>query len=113
MRLNKILSVLVLSIILCYTLSSVVLANPISEVNRYTAKQDLKSSLMSRYGNSYTTIEMLLDAGMEAYDELCNIPDNSVNDGILRDLKSRYYPSFSTILMLYKANKKSYDNLNK
>lgn len=113
MRLTKVLSVLVLSIILCYSLSSAVLANPISEVNRYTAKEDLKSSLMSRYGNSYSTIEMLLNAGMKAYDELCNIPDNSVNNGILRDLKSRYYPSFSTILMLYKSNKKAYNNLNK
>lgn len=113
MKLIKALSVLVLSIIFYCSLSNAILANPISDVNRYKAKEDLKSSLISRYGNSYTTIEMLLDAGMKAYDELCTIPDNSVNNGILRDLKDKYYPSFSTILMLYKANKKSYDNLNK
>ena len=109
----KIFSILVLGIIFCFSFSDGVLANPISEVSRYTAKEDLKSSLKSRYGNSYSTIEMLLNAGMKDYDELCTIPDNSVNNGILRDLKGRYYPSFSTILMLYKSNKKSYDNLNK
>jgi hypothetical protein len=113
MRLIKVLSVWVLAIIFCCALSNAVLANPISEVIRYTAKEDLKNSLKSRYGNSYSTIEMLLKAGMKAYDELCAIPDNSVNNVILRDLKDRYYPSFSTILLLYKSNKKSYDNLNK
>ncbi len=113
MRLTKVLSILILAIIFCFSLSNAVLANPISEVSRYTAKEDLKNSLKSRYGNSYSTIEMLLNAGMKAYDEICTIPENSVNNGILRDLKDRYYPSFSTILMLYKSNRKSYDNLNK
>jgi hypothetical protein len=112
MRTNIALLALVSSIICC-VVPYVVLANPISEVSQYAAREDLKNSLKSRYGNSYSTIEMLLNAGMESYDELIAIPDNSVNNGILRDLKDRYYPSFSTILMLYKANKKSYDNLNK
>ena len=88
-------------------------ANPVCDVNRSQAKNDLKQELLGRYGNSYSTVEMLLKAGMRDYDTICNLPSNSVNNGILRDLKSRYYPSFSTIYMLYKANKKSYDELNR
>lgn len=93
-------------------LASVCQANPVCEVNRTKAKEDLKQELLVRYGNSYSTVKMLLDAGMRDYETLCQLPENSVNNGILRDLKDRYYPSFSTILMLYKANKKSYDELS-
>jgi hypothetical protein len=88
-------------------------ANPVCETSRTQAKEDLKQSLLNRYGNSYSTVEMLLKSGMESYDTICKIPENSINNGILRDLNNRYYPSFSTILMLYKSNKKSYDELNK
>ena len=100
--------------IVCFGLfASVCQANPVCEVNRGQAKEDLKKELLGRYRNSYSTVEMLLKAGMRDYDALCQIPDNSVNNGILGDIKARYYPSFSTILMLYKANKKSYDELNR
>jgi hypothetical protein len=113
MKLIKVLSIFVLAIIFCCSFSNTIFANPISEISRHTAKEDLKNSLKSRYENSYSTIELLLNKGMEAYDKLCAISDNSINNGILGDLKDRYYPSFSTILLLYKSNKKSYDNLNK
>lgn len=93
--------------------TSLVLANPISEVSRPKAKADLKASLLETYGNSYSTVEMLLEAGMEAYDTLAALPSNSVNNGILKRLKKTYYPHFSTILLLYEADKKSYDNLNR
>ena len=104
--------ILAFTIIFCFSLSNSILANPISEVRRATAKEDLKNDLKERYGSSYSTIETLLNQGMEAYDELCSIPDTRVNNKILRDLKSRYYPSFSTILTLYRQNKESYENLN-
>jgi len=93
--------------------TSFVSANPISEVSRSKAVADLKAELLKTYGSSYSTVEMLLNAGMKAYDTLISIPDNSVNNDILRELTKTYYPSFSTILMLYKANKESYDKLNK
>jgi len=70
----------------------------------------LKADLESTYGTSYATIEMLLNTGMKAYDELCALPDNTLNNGILIELKDTYYPSFSTILMLYKE---AYERLNK
>ena len=90
-----------------------VFANPISEVSRPKARANLKASLLETYGDSYSTVEMLLEAGMEDYDTLATLPSNSVNNGILKRLKKTYYPHFSTILMLYEANKKSYDNLNR
>lgn len=100
-------------IVACIALfASVCQANPVCEVNPAKAKEDLKQELLGRYGNSYSTVKMLLDAGMRDYDTLCQLPENFVNNGILLDLKARYYPSFSTILILYKANKKSYDELN-
>jgi hypothetical protein len=94
-------------------LASAVRANPICDVARNQAQEDLKQELLHRYGSHYSTVEMLLNAGMRDYDILCQVPDNSVNNGILEDLKARYYPNFSTILMLYKANKKSYENLSR
>ncbi|MGO9019136.1 MAG: hypothetical protein ACLQVJ_12395 [Syntrophobacteraceae bacterium] len=94
-------------------ISSFVFANPISSINRSKAEEDLKNSLMATYGNSYSTVEMLLNAGMKAYDELCAVQDNAINNGILHDLVTTYYPSFSTIQMLYKSNIESYMRLNK
>jgi len=85
--------------------------NPIVAVSRSKAKADLKASLMETYGSSYSTIEMLLNAGMEDYDKLCEIPSSSVNDKILKELFDTYYPSFSTICMLFKANKESFNKL--
>lgn len=73
--------------VLCCVLVSSVLANPISEISRSKAKADLKRELLKTYGSSYSTVEMLLKAGMKDYDTLCTIPDNSVNNGILRELK--------------------------
>jgi hypothetical protein len=86
-------------------------SNPVSSISRYKAKSDLKASLLKDYGNNYTTIEMLLNAGMEAYDKLTKIPNTNVNNGILKDLVKDYYPNFSTIQMLFEANKKSYKKL--
>lgn len=86
-------------------------SNPISSINRDKAKSDLKASLLKDYGNNYTTIEILLKAGMEAYDILTKIPNTNVNNGILKDLIKDYYPNFSTIQMLFEANKKSYEKL--
>lgn len=101
-------------VITCLALfASVCQANPVCEVNRGKAKEDLKQELLGRYGNSYSTVKMLLDAGMRDFDILCQLPENTVSNGVLRDLKGRYYPNFSTILMLYKANIKSYDELNR
>lgn len=100
------------SFCLVLTIISVVYANPISEISRNRARQDIKRELKDRYGSSYSTIEMLLKSNMEDYDKLCDIPDTSVNNKILKDLKERYYPSFSTILMLFKSNKESYENLH-
>ena len=94
-------------------MTSSVFANPISEVNRSQAQADLKAELLKTYGSSYSTVEMLLNAGMRDYDTLISIPENSINNDIIKELKNTYYPSFSTILMLYKANKESYDKLNK
>lgn len=111
MKLSRILFVYVVTIYFYSILSSIAFANPISVIDRSTARHDLENSLIGRYGNHYSTIEMLLNSGMKSYDTLCSIPDNSVNDGILNNLKNRYYPSFSTILMLYKSNIKSYNNL--
>ena len=86
-------------------------ANVVCDVPRSTAKQDLKESLLNTYGSSYSTVKMLLDAGMNDYDNICRLPDNSVNNRILKNLNSSYYPSFSTIYMLYKANIKDYNSL--
>ena len=87
-------------------------ANVVCDVPRSTAKEDLKESLLNTYGSSYSTVKMLLDAGMKDYDNICRLPDNSVNNRILKNLNSTYYPSFSTIHMLYKANIKDYNALN-
>jgi hypothetical protein len=87
--------------------------NPISAISRVKAKSDLKESLSRKYGSSYSTVKHLLDSGMEAYDDLCEIPSNSVNNGVLSKLKRKYYPHFSTIKMLYESNKKAYGELNR
>ena len=99
--------------VLLTVFASALQANPVCNVSRSRAQEDLKKELLDRYANHYSTVEMLLNAGMKDFDTLCKIPNTSVDDGILQDLKTRYYPNFSTILMLYKANRKSYDNLNK
>ncbi len=90
----------------------VVSKNPIAEVSKRTAERDLKLKLMKRYGSHYSTIKMLLDAGMKSYDFLCQLPNSAVNNEILLNLKKRYYPHFSTIKMLYASNKKAYKKLN-
>ncbi|MEA3387117.1 MAG: hypothetical protein U9Q66_01715 [Patescibacteria group bacterium] len=87
-------------------------ANVVCDMPRDQAKSDLKQNLLNRYGSSYSTVNMLLKAGMRDYDTICKVPNNSISNGILKDLNSRYYPSFSTILMLYKSNIKSYNELN-
>ncbi len=86
--------------------------NPISVIDRTKAKNDLKESLLRKYGDSYSTIKLLLDSGMKAYEYLCEIPSNSINNGILAKLNREYYPNFSTIEMLYKSNIKAYSELN-
>ena len=87
--------------------------NPISVINRTKAKNDLKESLLRKYGSSYSTVNHLLNKGMENYDALCKVPSNPINDGILSKLKRKYYPHFSTIKMLYESNKKAYDELSR
>jgi hypothetical protein len=110
MKINQVAIYLVFVALVIVTEAS---ANPISEINRSQAEADLKNYLLKKYGDSYSTIEMLLDAGMESYDKLASLPENEVNNNIINNLKNRYYPSFSTILMLYQSNKESYDRLNK
>ena len=83
-------------------------ANVVCDTPRDQAKSDLKQNLLNRYGSSYSTVNMLLKAGMRDYDTICKVPNNSISNGILKNLNSRYYPSFSTILMLYKSNIKSF-----
>ncbi len=95
----------IVTILFFMLVTSLVFANPISEVSRPKAKADLKAKLKT-CGSSYSTIEMLLEAGMEDYDTLAALPSNSVNNGILIRLKKTYYPYFSTILTLYEADKK-------
>lgn len=87
--------------------------NPIQKIDRNTAYNDLKNHLLNKYSGHYSTVELLLKAGMKDYDSMCRIPPDTINNQILSKLISRYYPSFSTIYLLYKSNKKSYDNLNK
>ena len=113
MKKVKSIVTLVVTIFLCCVFTLPAIANPFSDVSRSKAKTDLKKELLNTYGNSYSTVEMLLNAGMKDYETLCSLPENSVNNGILQDLKETYYPHFSTILMLFKSNKKSYNNLNK
>ena len=103
--------IIVIVLILGFLSSFAYAENPISAVSRSTAKADLKASLMKVYDSSYSTVEMLLNAGMEDYDKLCDIPSSGVNDKILKELSDTYYPSFSTIYMLFEANKESYDRL--
>lgn len=88
-------------------------SNPACQVGRDQARDDLKKTLLARYGNHYSTVEMLLEAGMRDYGELCATPSNAVDEEILSNLSSRYYPSFSTILMLYKRDRASYERLNR
>ena len=96
---------MIVTILFFMLVTTLVFANPISEVSRPKAKGDLKAKLKS-CGNSYSTIEILLEAGMEDYDTLAALPSNSVNNGILKRLKKAYYPYFPTILKLYEADKK-------
>lgn len=112
MKSQKTIKIFMLLFFMCIVYSIAALANPISDVNRSKAKNDLKKSLTETYGNSFSTIEMLLEAGMRDYDLLCDLPENSVSNGVLQELKNTYYPSFSTILMLYKSNMESYQRLN-
>lgn len=100
-------------VILLFMYTSALLANPISEIPRSKAKTDLQASLEKDYAPSYSTVEMLLNKGMEDYDKLCAVPDSPINNSILKDLMNDYYPSFSTILMLFEHNKESYERLNK
>lgn len=87
--------------------------NPVFRLSEYsTAQNDLKRHLMNRYGDSYSTIELLLNAGMKDYKTLCALKSHPVGNRILTNLKTRYYPSFSTIKLLYKSNVESYNRLN-
>ena len=76
------------------------------------AKDDIKKELIKKYDGHYSTIEMLLNANMDAYQNICNIPESDVSNKILDNLNNRYYPHFSTIYMLYKSNIESYRKLN-
>jgi hypothetical protein len=92
--------------------SSAIEANPVSDINRSKAKADLKAHLLDRYESSYSTVEMLMKAGMKSYDNLAKIPDNKVSNDVMEKLLDRYYPSFSTVEMLYESNMESYKRLH-
>jgi len=101
---------IVVTLMLCMFVSNA-LASPSYCQNETAAKEDLKQSLLKTYGNSFSTVKMLLDAGMRDYGKICALPNDQVRQGILSDLNNTYYPSFSTIFMLYEANYKDYQAL--
>ncbi|MCF6178582.1 MAG: hypothetical protein L3J63_04215 [Geopsychrobacter sp.] len=100
----------ILTILFCL-LTSTAWASPDYCRSKSAAKEDLKQSLLARYGNSFSTVKMLLDSGVESYERLCSVPDDGVRQGIISKLNGRYYPAFSTIWMLYESNYKDYQAL--
>lgn len=86
-------------------------ANPIADIPRSKAQADCKAELMQRYKGSWSTIEMLLERHMAAYDDLARIPDSPASNEILDDLTRRYYPSFGAIKTLYESNMDSYNRM--
>ena len=89
-------------------------ANPVCGAgasDRAKAKEDLKKELLADYEDSYSTVKMLLKAGMKDYDKICKIRSTLINNEILEGLKADYYPSFTTIYMLFKDNKEAYTEL--
>lgn len=80
---------------------------------RAVAEADLKANLATRYPSSYPLQLSLLNANMQAYDELCATPAPPVALKVIDDLAGRYYPSFSLIRSLTISNLKAYKDLNK
>lgn len=92
-------------------LASTAWANPVCQNGYEAAREDLKQSLLERYSNNFSTVKMLLDAGMKDYNSICEAPDDDVSQGIIENLHGRYYPNFSTIWMLYESNYADYQAL--
>jgi chromosome segregation ATPase len=86
--------------------------NPVCSQSQSKARLDIKTALTKKYDGHYSTINMLLEANMEAYDKLCHLTMTEPGYKVLKNLNDRYYPHFSTILMLYESNMKAYENLN-
>lgn len=102
---------IVTTILFLFLMATTAVANSVCDKNYDTAKNDLKESLSSRYGSSYSTIKLLLDSGMDDYKKICSLPNDPVKQGIVENLAKTYYPNFSTIWLLYEANYKDYKAL--
>lgn len=87
--------------------------NPVCAVGRAQAEQDIQQELMNRYAPSYSTVEMLFETNMEAFDEICTYPASGTSAQVLQNLKNSYYPHFSTIQMLYQSHMESAGRLGR
>lgn len=102
----------IIALFILLAIPSISIANPISDTPREQAYSDLKAKLSRQYPDRYTTIKLLLNSGMRAYDNLASIEDGEVSDRIMERLKDTYYPGFSAIWLLYRKEMESYRELN-
>ena len=89
---------------------TVAATNPVCALPRNNVRDDLKEHLIGKYDN-YSAVEMLLNAGMKSYDELCAMRVDAVDVQILEKLLARYYPSMGVVQTLHKSQRESYERL--
>jgi hypothetical protein len=87
-------------------------SNPVCAISRDKVSSDLKGYFANKYPDSYSTQEMLHNAGMKDYDYLCSLTMGNVEIGVINKVLSRYYPSMSTIKILFEHNMASYRRLH-
>ncbi len=88
------------------------LNNPVCQQDRSKAKSDIKASLSDKYDGHYSTISMLLDSNMKAYDRICIMNLTEPAQKSLSRLNRTYYPHFSTILLLHEKNMEAFEKLS-
>lgn len=105
---------LILIMVLAFSFIAIagnVLANPISDLDRDTVKQDCKTALFKEWDNHYKLIKTILDAHMLAYDHLASQPSNNISDAVMQRLINEWYPAMHLIKILYDADMKAYEEL--
>lgn len=87
-------------------------SNPISDMDKAQAIQDLKQHIIEQYPEQYGVQRSLLRVGRKSFEWLLSVPDGDPHDKILKRVIGEYYPNFSTIKQLYKHEIRAYREIN-
>lgn len=76
-------------------------SNPVCEVDRASAREDVKQHLKDDYSARFTVLKPLMKHQMQAYEKICRLPGGEESNQVLQKLKKEEYPDFTAILTRY------------